>query len=75
MKVIELLKIGSNLLKVMSQNGVFRDDWKYVDSYERFKHMRKLGVKHSEAIRMLSKEKNIGSRTLERAFKRLAQEC
>lgn len=75
MKVVEILKITSEVLKVMSQNGVLRDDWKYVDSYETYHRMRTLGVKHSEAIRTLAKEKNVGFRTLERAFKRLSKEC
>ena len=75
MKVIELLKIGMSMLKVMSENDVMRDDWQYVDSYEQFCHMRSMGVKYEEALRLIAKEKNKGVRTVERAFKRLSSEC
>lgn len=75
MKVIELLKLGSELLKVMSRNGVRVDDWQYVTLYERFNRMRSLGIKYSEAISQLAKEKKVGCRTLERAFRRIAKDC
>ena len=75
MKVVELLKIGRDLLKVMSKADVKRDDWRFIDSYEHFKVMRSHGVKHTEAIRMLSRENNVSTRTLERVFKRLGAEC
>ena len=75
MKVVELLKIGGEMLKVLSSNDIYVNDWQYVELYERFKMMRKLGIKHTEAIRMLAKEKHVGCRTLERAFKRLEKDC
>ena len=75
MKVVELLKIGRELLKVMSKTDVRRDDWKYIEAYEHFKMMRINGVKHTEAIRMLSQENNVSERTFERAIKRLEAEC
>ena len=34
MKVVELLKLGAETLKTMSRNGIFVDDWKYVEAYE-----------------------------------------
>jgi hypothetical protein len=75
MLVIELLKISVDLLKTLSRNDVLIDDWRYVEVYDRFKHMRKSGVKHSVAIRILSDELGVGQRTIERAFKRLSKEC
>ena len=75
MKVVELLKIGGEMLKVLSTNDVYVDEWQYVEMYERFKRMRELGIKHTEAIRILADEKRIGCRTLERDFKRLEKDC
>ena len=75
MKVYEMLKLGSETLKTMSRHGILRDDYKYVEAYEQFEHMRKLGVKYDTAIMELSKEKHISKRTLQRAFKRISREC
>jgi len=66
MKVVELLKIGSEMLKLLSRHGVYLDDWRYVEAFEQYKHMRKLGVKQREAVRMLSEEIRVSRRTLER---------
>ena len=75
MKVVELLKISMVMLKMMSENGILRDDWQYVRAYEEFLNMRKNRVKHRVAIRMLAEDYHVSERTLERAFKRLSGEC
>ena len=71
MKVIELLKIGCEMLKLMSQNEVNRDDWRFVPMYDEFQQMRKNGVKYREAVRMLAEDYHISRATVERAIKRL----
>ena len=75
MKVYEMLKLGSETLKTMSQNGILLTDYVYVDMYEQFRHMRSLGVKYDHALNELSKDKKIAKRTLQRAFKRLSLDC
>ena len=75
MKVYDLLKLMTESLKMMSRNGVFRDDYVYVEAYERFRRMRSLGVKYDSALNELSKEYHIAKRTLQRAFKRLSKDC
>lgn len=75
MKVVELLKIGAELLKRMSKTDVKRDDWKYIEAYEHFLHMRSLGIKHRESIRIVARENNVSQRTLERVFERLRRTC
>ena len=75
MKVIELLKIGGEMLKVMSRNEVLRDDWRFIQMYEEFHIMRGNGIKYREAVRMLSEDYNIGRATVERVIKRLGSEC
>ena len=75
MKVYEMLKLGSETLKTMSRNGIFLNDYVYVDVYEQFKHMRSIGVKYDQALLELSRERNIAKRTLQRAFKRLSRDC
>ena len=75
MKAIELLKISCEALKMMSKNGICLEDYKYVDAYEQFLTMRSFGMKYRSAITMLAEERHVGERTLQRAFKRLSQEC
>ena len=75
MKAIELLKISTEALKLMSGNGIFLEDYKYVEAYEQFLRMRMFGIKYRAAIRMLAEERGVGERTLQRAFKRLSKEC
>ena len=75
MKVVELLKIGAEMLKLMSKNDVLRDDWRFVPMYESYKAMRSNGLKYRECIRMLSEEYNVSRATIERAIRRLEGEC
>lgn len=75
MKVYESLKIGRELLKLMSEHDVQRDDWRFVPMYEEFRQMRENGMKYAEAIRMLSEDYCISRSTVERAIRRLKREC
>ena len=75
MKVIELLKLGGEMLKLMSENEVNRDDWRFVPLYEEFQTMRQNGMKYREAVRMLAEDYHISRATVERAIKRLERDC
>lgn len=75
MKMIELLKIAAEMLKLMSKNEVKRDDWRFVPLYEEFQEMRDKGVKYREAVRMLAEDYHISRASVERAIKRLESDC
>ena len=75
MKVYEMLKLECETLKTMSQNGIYINDYTYVEVYEQFRRMRSMGVKYEHALIQLSMERNIAKRTLQRAFKRLSKDC
>ena len=75
MKVVELLKIGGEMLKLMSKHEVNRDDWRFVPMYEEFQTMRRNGVKYRECVKMLAKDYHVGRATVERAIKRLEGDC
>lgn len=75
MKVVELLKISRETLKTMTQCDVSRDDWRYVGLYEEYHVMRENGLKHIVAIRLLSEDYCISTRTVERIIKRLGADC
>lgn len=75
MKVVELLRIGGEMLKTMSENDVNRDDWRFVPMYEEFLTMRENGLKYRECIRMLSEDYHVSPATIERAIRRLSSDC
>lgn len=75
MKVYEMLQLGAETLKKMSENGILLKDYAYVDAYKQFWHMRSIGIKYDNALTELSKERHIAKRTLQRVFKRLSKEC
>lgn len=71
MKVVDLLKIGGEMLKLMSENEVNRDDYRFISLYEEFQNMRNLGVKYRECVRMLAEDYGISKSTVERVISRL----
>ena len=73
MKAVKLVQISTEMLKVLSENGIRIDDYKYVDVYYSFLNMRNNRVKHRVAVKILAGENNISERTLERIFKRLSK--
>lgn len=75
MKVVELLKIGGELLKLMSENDVKRDDYMFVTMYQEYLTMRKRGVKYRAVIQMLADEYHTSKASIERAIRRLGKDC
>ena len=72
MEIVEFVKVGRELLKLMSEYGIRVDDYKYIETFEDFRNLRSHRVKYREAIRLLANEKNVSERTLERVFKRFS---
>lgn len=75
MKVVELLKLSGEVLKLMSKNDIMRDDYRYVSLYEQYQTMRSNKMKHHASVAMLSEEYKISIRTVERIISRLRRDC
>lgn len=75
MKVVELLKIGGELLKLMSENDVKRDDYQYVKMYHEYQNMRENGVKYRATIRILAENYQTSRASVERVIRRLSKDC
>ena len=75
MKATELLRIATPILSILTENGIMRDDYLYLDVYLDYLNMRDNHVKYKVAIQMLAEEKRVSTRTLERIFKRLSKDC
>ena len=71
MRIVEFIKIGRELLKIMSKYDVKLDDWMYVDMYEEYKEMRAKGFKYKFVIMQLSLTHSISKSKVERIIRRL----
>ena len=71
MEIVEIIKLGRELLKLLSENDVQLQDWKYVDMYEQYKRMRKHRVKYRTAVEELSSSYHISISKVERLIRRL----
>ena len=67
---LDVVKVGLPMLKLMSENDVKLDDWKYVTMYEEYCHMRKMGLKYRYVISQLSATYNISKSKVERIIRR-----
>ena len=74
MKICEIVKLGKEMLKTMSDYGVKDGDWKYIDLYEEYKGMRKKGFKYRYVIMQLSLTHGISKSKVERIIRRLGQD-
>lgn len=74
MKAVELLKISTEILRTLSENGIRLEDYRYIKTYDEYLVMRSNNVKYDTAMRILSEDCHIGVRTLARIFKRLGKD-
>ena len=74
MKAVEMLRIGREMLKVMSRNDIARDDWQYVSMYEEFMHRRTMRQGVKRIVRDLAEQYGVSVRTVERVRKRLGKD-
>ena len=74
MKAIELLKIGAEILKLMSKFDLRRDDYKYVGMFEEYMSRRMKGEKVDAILYDLADKYAISESTLKRVVKRLGGE-
>lgn len=74
MKICEIVRLGKEMLKTMSDYGVKDGDWKYIGMYEEYKAMRQKGFKYRYVIMQLSLTHGISKSKVERIIRRLNQD-
>ena len=74
MKVVEFLKIGQEMLKLMSLFDLRRDDYKHIELYEEYMVLRGEGEKVDYIFATLSSKYNVSESTIKRIVKRLSKE-
>ena len=74
MEIAEFVRIGQELLKMLSENEVNIGDWKYLKLYEEYKTMRKHRIKYRFAISELAATHHISRAKVERIIRRLKKD-
>lgn len=74
MKIVELIKISTETLKMMSNSGIRTDDWKHIQMFEEFQAMRLKKDKFRYILAFLSEKYKISESSVKRIVKRLSSE-
>lgn len=75
MKVVELLKIGRNLLEVLQNSCIKMNDVKFIQMYDEYKRIEQKNMKVTYAAAMLSKKYGISERQFYYIIKRFETDC
>ena len=73
MKLVDLIRMHRNLLKMMHDNDIKTSDVCFIDVYDDFLELRKT-EKYSVAIMELANKYNLSERTISRAISKLQKE-
>ena len=75
MKVVEILKLGQNILKTLQKARIRIEDVRYISLYEDYQLFMNDGYKKSYAIAVLSEKYNISERQVYYLLKRFETDC
>ena len=75
MKVLELLKISCEMMKMLHKSGISIDDYKYLPMLKDFEKMKECGEKTTYIVIILSEKYNICQRKVYKVLKRLFADC
>ena len=74
MKIVELVKISKETLKMMSNSGIRTEDWKHLEMFDEFQSMRLNKDKFRYILAFLSEKYNMSESSVKRIVKRLSGE-
>ena len=74
MKIVELVKISKESLKMMSEFGIKTGDWKHVRMYEEYLDMRNRCEKFRYIMAYLAEKYRLSESSVKRIVKRLSSE-
>ena len=74
MKVIKLLELGAEMLKMMSANDIKVGDECFISLYNDYEAMRNEGEKYSVAMILLAEKYNISESSVSRIVRRLSRD-
>lgn len=74
MKVIEILRLGSEILKVMSKSDIKINDFRYIELFHEYELLRSEGEKYWYAVSFLSNKYKISEASVARLIRRLSKD-
>jgi hypothetical protein len=75
MKVIEILKLGREMMKVLQESCIKMEDYRYIEMYEEYKDIVACGGKTSYAVSVLSERYGISERKVYYLLRKLSKDC
>ena len=75
MKVVEILKLGSNFLELLQKSCIRTGDVRYIGLYDEYARIVGSGGKSSYAATMLAEKYGISERQVYYIVKKLGSEC
>lgn len=75
MKVGDLLKIGVEMLKMLHENGISIDDYKYIPLFLDYQQMKEQGEKTTYVVAILSERYNVCERKVYKLLQMLLKDC
>lgn len=75
MKIADFIKINTETLKMLSKNGVYIDDYQYMELYDDYTDMLNNKEKKEYIHEVLKRKYNVSKRTQQRIIKRLSAIC
>lgn len=74
MKIVELVKISTEAMKMMSNSGIRTEDWQHIAMYEEYLVMRNNCEKFRYIIAHLAEKYHMSESSIKRVVKRLSRE-
>ena len=74
MKMVELIKISTESLKMMSKHDIKMNDWKHVEMFEEYLDMRGRCEKFRYIMAYLAEKYRLSESSVKRIVKRLSRE-
>ena len=75
MKVIEILNLNKELLKIFRKIGIRLEDVQYIDLYNEYRELLSKGNKVSYIVAVLADRYGIGERKVYSLIKRFQSDC
>lgn len=75
MKVIEILNLNRELLKIFRKVGIRLDDVQYIDLYNEYRELQSKGNKVSYIVAVLADRYGISERKVYSLIKRFQSDC
>jgi len=73
MEIISLLKLGENILELMSKNDIKVTDYKYISMYDKYVKLREEHCKYWYVIKILSEEYKISESAVCRLIRKFSK--